>query len=130
MVDVVELADARHAGERHLRVGGGRQPAVRVRVEPGGHRVHALAPGPEGAIRGVGLPTEGSVERVRVCIGKAGQRDPGEPGIGGLWIDASVDRVDDPGLGGHSNPVRWSAWQPGSLAPIGRHPPIVAPVHR
>ena len=49
VVQVVELAHRRDAGQRALGESGAGQGEVGVGVEPGGDGVHALAPGPERA---------------------------------------------------------------------------------
>ena len=52
VVQVVELAHRRDAGQRHLGEGRAREREVGVGVEPLGERVHLLAPGPERAAPG------------------------------------------------------------------------------
>ena len=79
VVQVVELADAGDAGERHLGVRRPGQREVGVRVEPRGDGVHALAPGPERAAAAVRAAAQGAVEGVRVRVGEAGQHQPGQP---------------------------------------------------
>ncbi len=69
MMQVVELADAADAGQRHLRVHGGREREIAVRVEPVRDLVHPLAPRPERASGRLGDATQRPVERVRVGVG-------------------------------------------------------------
>ncbi len=79
VVHVVELADRRDAGERHL---GERRPGeaeVALRVEAGGDLVHLLAPGPEAPAPALGAPAKRAVKGVRVRVGEPGQREPVEP---------------------------------------------------
>ena len=78
VVQVVELADRGDARQRHLGVGRAREREVAVRVEPLGERVHLLAPGPERAAAVLGAAAQGALERVRVGVGEAGQREPVE----------------------------------------------------
>ncbi len=94
VVQVVELADTRHAGQGHLGVRrpGQRQIGVRIQLRRNG--VHALAPGPEGPAVGVGAPAQGAVERVRVGVGEARQHQPGEPGVAVLGAGPGLDRGD------------------------------------
>ena len=51
VVHVVELADARDAGQHHLAEHRPREPVVRVGVERAGQPVHLVAPRPERALR-------------------------------------------------------------------------------
>ena len=84
VVEVVELADAGDAGERHLPERGAREREARVGIERAGELVHLLAPGPERARAGVRAPAQRALERVRVRVGEPGQRQPVEPvGVGG-----------------------------------------------
>src|SRR6266851_3527565 len=73
VMQVVELADAAHPGQRHLGVHGAGQPEVAVGVEAGRDGVHALAPGPERAVVRLGSGPQRAVERVRVGVGEPGQ---------------------------------------------------------
>ena len=52
------------------------QRVVGVRVEPLGHRVHLLAPGPEGAALALGAAAQRSVEGVAVAVGEPGDVKP------------------------------------------------------
>ncbi len=72
-VHVVELADRRVSGEQQFGIERGRERVVPLGVESLGHGVHRLAPGPEVAAVGVGAPTEGAVEGVRVRVRDAGE---------------------------------------------------------
>ncbi|BCB79648.1 hypothetical protein Pflav_060580 [Phytohabitans flavus] len=78
-MQVVELADAGDAGQGHLRVHRAGERAVAVRGEEGGDLVHHVPPAPE---RAAALDTaaQRTVERVRVGVGEAGQREPRQPG--------------------------------------------------
>jgi hypothetical protein len=80
VVEVVELADAGDAGQRHLPEDPARERPVAVGVQPLGDRVHVLAPGPEGAAAAVRAPAQRPVEGVRVGVREAGQREPAEHG--------------------------------------------------
>ena len=79
VVEVVELADARDAGQRHLGERGPRQPVVAVRLQPFGGPVHQLAPRPERASIGLRTRAQGAMERVAVGVGEAGDREAGQP---------------------------------------------------
>ncbi len=79
VVEVVELADDRVAGEHHLGERRRRQLLVRVGVERRGELVHLVAPRPERAAAPVRAPPQGAVEGVAVGVGEPGQRQPGEP---------------------------------------------------
>ena len=74
-VQVVELADARDAGREHLRVCPARQLEARVGRHARRERVHVLAPGPEAAAAALGAAPQRALERVRVRVGEAGERD-------------------------------------------------------
>ena len=76
-MQVMELADAGHTREGHLRVDGAGQGQVAVRVEPGRDLVHPLPPGPERAEAHLGGAAQRAVERVRVRVGQAGQGQAG-----------------------------------------------------
>ena len=80
VVDVVELADARDAGERHLAEHRSGEPVVRLRRQALGRRVHLLAPRPERADADLGGAPQQPVERVTVGVGEARQREAGEAG--------------------------------------------------
>jgi hypothetical protein len=82
VVQVVELADAAHPGQRHLGVNGPGQLEIAVRVEPGRGLVHALTPGPEGPPACLGTGPERAVEGMRVRVGEAGQGETAEAGGG------------------------------------------------
>ena len=79
VVQVVELAHAGDAGQRHLGVDRAGQGQVGVRVQPRGGRVHLLPPGPERAPARLRAAAQRPVERVRVAVGEAGQGQPGQP---------------------------------------------------
>ena len=78
VVEVVELADAGDAGQRHLAERRAREREAAVGVERAGERVHLLAPGPERARLRVRAPAQRALERVRVGVGEARQRQPRE----------------------------------------------------
>ena len=82
VVEVVELADARDAGERHLAEHGRGEPVVRLRRQALGRRVHLLAPRPERADADLGGAPQQPMERVAVGVGQARQREAGETGRG------------------------------------------------
>ena len=71
VVQVVELADRGDAGQGHLGVRRTGEREVGVRVEPGGDRVHRVAPGPEGPAAAMGPATQRPVEGVAVGVGEA-----------------------------------------------------------
>jgi len=72
-MEVVELADGGHTGQRHLAERRPGEGQVTVRVEAVGERVHLLPPRPEGAGAGLGAAAQRALKGVRVCVGKAGQ---------------------------------------------------------
>ncbi len=80
VVEVVELADARDAGERHLAEHRRGEPVVRLRRQALGRRVHLLAPRPERADADLGGTAQHPVERVTVGVGQARQREAGKAG--------------------------------------------------
>jgi hypothetical protein len=99
VVQVVELADAGDAGQHHLGERGPGQREVGVRVEPAGHAVHLLAPGPErAAAAGVvlGPPAQGPVERVRVSVGEARQDQAGQ--VLGAHAAGTLADLGDPAV--------------------------------
>ena len=121
VVEVVELTDAGHAGQRHLGVDGGREPPVRVGIEPGGDLVHALSPRPESPAAGMGASAQCAMEDVGVGIGEAGQDDPVQTSVARLRIHADVNGGHDAVVGGQAHPLGWPVSKPGALAPKGRH---------
>ena len=54
VVQVVELANAAHTGQRHLGEHRSGQPTVGVRLKPFGGAVHQVTPRPEGPAAGLG----------------------------------------------------------------------------
>ena len=97
VVEVVELADARHAGQRHLGERGSRQPVVAVRLQAFGGPIHQLAPRPERAPVGLRARAQGAMERVAVRVGEAGDREAGEPGrAGGVGSAPTVIELNRP----------------------------------
>ena len=63
VVEIVELADDRVAGDHHFGERRGRQGLERVRLEGGGELVHPLAPRPErAAVSGFGRAGHGGSE--------------------------------------------------------------------
>ena len=74
-VQVVELADGRDAGREHLGVGALGQLEARVGRHRRRERVHVLAPRPEAAAAALGPAAQRALERVRVRVGEAGERD-------------------------------------------------------
>ena len=70
MVQIVELPDDGVSGLRHLGEHRAGEREVGVRIEPGGDRVHLLAPGPERAAVRVRPATEGAVEGMAVAVGE------------------------------------------------------------
>ena len=81
VVEVVELADRGHPGQRHLGEHGPGQSVIALRVEGGGDAVHLVAPRPERTLAAtMGPPAQYAVEGVAVGVGEAGQRQPGQPG--------------------------------------------------
>jgi hypothetical protein len=77
VVEVVKLADAGDPGQGHLCVHGGGEVEVCIRLEPRRHLVHPLPPRPERPSLGLRVPTQGTVERVRVNVRKPGQDETG-----------------------------------------------------
>ena len=98
VVEVVELADRRDAGQRHLGEGRAREREVAVRIEPLGERVHLLAPGPERAAAVLGAPAQGALEGVRVGVGEPGQREPVEPPCAGRRRRRAARHRRDPAV--------------------------------
>ncbi len=122
MVDVVELADAGDAGERHLTEHRRREPVVRLRRQVLGRRVHLLAPRPERADADLGGTPQQPVEGVTVGVGESRQGEAREAGrgrrrFGDGWshrrdaITIDVDR----NTGGDG-----VAAEPRQLAPVAR----------
>ena len=92
MVQVMELTDARDAGERHLTEHGRGELVVRLRRQPLGRRVHLLAPRPERADADLGGTPQHPVERMAVGVGEPRQREAGEPcGGSGRFGDRRAD---------------------------------------
>ena len=79
VVQVVELAHARVAGQRHLRERRRGEREVPLRIERRRQLVHPLAPRPERTRRTMGTASKGAVEGVTVGVGEAGHGQPGEP---------------------------------------------------
>jgi hypothetical protein len=123
VVQVVELADARDAGEGHLGERRPGEPVVRLGIEGGRKPVHLVAPGPERSDAVVGAAAQGSVEGVAVGVGQARQGEPGEPDrVGRQLVDPTAGGDGDDAVAvdlhehvGHSV----VAAQPGELAVVG-----------
>ena len=105
VVHVVELAHAGDPGLDHLGVGALGQLERVVGRDPARQRVHVLPPRPEAAAAPLRAPAQRSLERVRVRVGEAGQRDAAQPHRA-IAFDAGRDRDDaltgdlDPHVGG------------------------------
>ncbi len=78
VVEVVELADARDAGQRHLGERRSREPVVAVRLESFGGPVHQVTPRPERAAVRLRPRSQCAMERVAVRVREAGDREAGE----------------------------------------------------
>ena len=122
VVQVVELAHAGDAGQRHLGVRRPRQREVAVGVEPRGDGVHPLAARSRtcrrrrGCGRAARGGTRGSARwRSRAARGRAAARRRG-PGRAGLDGGDPAAVLDDP----HARRTRAVA-EPGVLAPVGGH---------
>jgi hypothetical protein len=98
VVKVVELAGARHPGQRHLGEGGPGQPVVAVRVQPRRHLVHVLPPRPEAAAAALGAAAQGAVEGVGVGVGKARNGHPRQPDRPGRRRPTVLARAGGPHL--------------------------------
>ena len=71
VVDVVELADDRDAGHRHLGEGGPGQAVVAVGVEPSAARYMSSRHVQNDPLTGLGPTPQRSMEGVAVCVGQA-----------------------------------------------------------
>ena len=123
VMQVVELAHAGDPGQRHFRVHGPGQRQVAVRLQPRGHLVHPLPPGPERSLPGLGGAAEGAVERMGVGVGQARQGEPGQPhrargdiGRGGRPGRTAMKRSPAASM---STPGRTPPAAPGSQARLG-----------
>jgi hypothetical protein len=147
VVDVVELGDGRHPGQRHLGVRGGGQGPVGVGVKALRDGVHRLAPRPERAAAVVGASAQRAVERVAVRVGKPGQHHAGqppgvagrgarphgaEPAVGDLEGDVGREAVGEVGgrgpVAGHRPPPAVERRSVAARRLIG--PPLPAPAAR
>src|SRR5581483_1509525 len=136
VVQVVELANARDPGQRHLTVGRAGQPEVEVGVEPGRQLVHRLAPGPEVAPARLGAPAKGPLEGMGVRVGEPRNRDPVQARRARRRVGHSRGHARDPltvDVDGHSLVDRLTA-EPGKLAPVraraGAHGPYRSTIPR
>ena len=78
VMEVVELTDARDAGQCHLGEGGTGESVVAVGLEPLRRPVHHVAPRPETAALGLGTRPQRPVERMAVGVRETGNRQPGQ----------------------------------------------------
>ena len=79
VVEVVELPDRGHPGERHLGVRRPREPVVAVRIQALDEPVHLLTPRPEVVRRRLRPPAQRAMQRVRVRIREPGEREAAQP---------------------------------------------------
>ncbi len=121
MVEVVELADRRDPGHRHLLVGGACQVVVRVGVEALRDAVHGVPPGPERPPLALRPAAQRAMEGMAVTVRQPGDRQAVKSGGFTLRLvpahcrdPIAVDVYPDGG-----GDVRWS--EPGTLAPVRRH---------
>ena len=121
VMQVVELADHGHPGQRHLRVDGPGQREIGVGVESSGNGIHLLAPGPEGAGASLGAAAQRPVERVAVCVGRSRQRDSRELHVPGLRVGVGHDRREPPRDDLQAHPWGRSAREPSVFGPVRRH---------
>ena len=93
-MEVVELADRRDPGERHLGEGRPRQREVRVGIEAVGHRVHLLAPGPERAAPGLRSPRSARWKAWECALASPGIVTPARRSASGAAASPGLDRRD------------------------------------
>ena len=74
----MELADTGHPRQRHLRVDRPGQRQVAARIQPLGHLVHLLPPGPKRTTAGLPNAAQCAVEGMRVGVRQARQGEPGQ----------------------------------------------------
>ncbi len=125
VVEIVELAHARDARERHL---GERRPGqreVELGVEAARQLVHGIAPAPEVAAPRLGPAAHRPLEGVRVRVREARDREAEEVvRLNGRRAHARRDRSDPVALDGDDDArLRDVAPEPGELAPIRLHDP-------